>query len=86
MLLAMDQTAANFPFTWDAYRSDERQNRTVGGKRVVAAPIDHPASTDQTPRLSEDGPVALGTSGQDGSDLEAGALSCPTGDTPSLAP
>ena len=60
MLLAMDQTAANFPFTWNAYRSDERQSRTVGGKRAGAAPTDHPASTDQMPRLPEDGSGCAG--------------------------
>ena len=83
---AVDQTTDDLLCAWHTRRFDQRQSRTVGGKRVVATPTDHPATTGETTRLSEERPAFSGAPGQDGSDLETGPLSCPAGDTTALAP
>ena len=44
----------------------------------LAATTDRLASAGQTTRLPEEGQVASGDSGQNGSDLETGSLPCPT--------
>jgi hypothetical protein len=84
--LAVDQTTDDLLCAWHTRRFDQRQCRTVGGKRVVATPTDHPATTGETTSLSEERPTSSGAPGQDGSDLETGPLSCPAGDTTALAP
>ncbi|SRR6266566_5275101 len=77
---ALDQTTNGLPFTRHARRYDQRKIRTTCGKRPVTTPTDHPSSTNQAAGLPEDGPVAPGTSGQDGPNLETGDLHCPAGD------
>ena len=74
---ALDQTSDDFPCARHARRSDQRQIRIAGGKRLVTTPTDHLASTNQTTCLPEDRPVAPGGSRQDGSVLETSALPCP---------
>ncbi len=51
----------------------------MSGKRTVAATTDHLMSAGQTTHLSEEGQVASGGSGQNGSDVETGTLPCPAG-------
>ncbi len=78
--VALDQTTTNFLSAWYASRSEQKQSRAACGKRAVTTPAHHPPSTGPTTRLPEDGPTSPGAPGQDGSDLETGALSCPAGD------
>jgi hypothetical protein len=77
LFFALDQTIDNFSCARRACRHDERKIRTPCGKCPVTAPTDHPASTGQTPRLSEDRSVAPGDSRQNGSDLEKNAFPRP---------
>ena len=83
---ALDQTIDDFPGDRNACRHDQRKIRPACGKRPVTAPTDHPPSTDQTPRLSEDRSVAPCGSCQDDSDLETSAFPYPTRDPSALAP
>ena len=85
IFFALAQTIDNFPCTRHACRHDERKIRTPCGKRPVTAPTHDPASTGQTPRLSEDRSVAPGASRQNGSDLETSAFPRPARDAPALA-
>jgi hypothetical protein len=41
MCFSMDQTTVDFPRAWDVRRSDQKQSRTAGRKRVIAATTDH---------------------------------------------
>jgi hypothetical protein len=70
----LDQTTNDLPFAQYARRSSQREIQTACGKRAVTTTIDHPSLTDQTTRLPVDGPVSPGASGQDGPNLETGAL------------
>ncbi|MGZ3630200.1 MAG: hypothetical protein ACXVDN_21375 [Ktedonobacteraceae bacterium] len=54
-------------------------------ERAFFNSLDCPASTDQAPRLPEEGPAAPGASGQDGFSLETGALPRSARDTFALA-
>jgi len=80
MFFALAQTIDDFPCARHACRHVERKIRTPCGKRPVTAPTDHPPSTGQTPRLSEDRSVSPGGSRQDGSDLETSAFPRPARD------
>jgi hypothetical protein len=80
IFFALAQTIDNCPCTRHACRHDERKIRTTCGKRPVTIPTDHPPSTGQTPRLSEDRSVSPGGSCQDGSDLETSAFPRPARD------
>ena len=77
---ALDQTSDDFPCARHARRSCQRKIRFARGKHPVTTPTDHLASTNQTTCLSEDRPVSLGGSRQDGSVLETSALPCPARD------
>ena len=85
MFFVLDQTIDDFPCARHACRHDEREIRTPCGKRPVTAPTDHPPSTGQTPRLSEDRSVSPGGSCQDGSDLETSAFPRPARGASALA-
>ena len=85
LFFALDQTVADFPCARHACRHDERKIRTSCGKRPVTAPTDHPPSTGQTSRLSENRSVSPGGSRQDGSDLETSAFPCSARDAYSRA-
>ncbi len=77
---ALDETTNDLPCARYIRRSDQRQSRTAGGKRAVATPTDHSASTNQTTSIPEDGPTSPGAPRQDGSNLETGAFPRPAGD------
>ena len=59
---SLDQNTDDLPFARHNRRSHQRQIRVACGKRPVTATVDHLASTDQTPCLSENRPVSLGGS------------------------
>ena len=70
---------------WNDRRPCQREVRTACRKRIVTAATHHPTSASQAACLQEDRSVPPGASGEDGSDLETGALHCPAGDLASLA-
>jgi hypothetical protein len=53
MCFSMDQTTDDFPRAWDVRRSDQKQSRTAGRKRMVAKTSDHLASTSETISVPE---------------------------------
>jgi hypothetical protein len=74
---ALDQTPNDLIFARNIRRSDPRKIRTACGERPVTTPTGHPSSPNQTTGLQEKGSASPGASGQDGPNLETGALSCP---------
>jgi len=77
MFFTVDQTVDNFPGARNACRHDQRNIRTACGERPGTTPTGHPSSTHQTTGLQEKGSASPGASGQDGPNLETGALLCP---------
>ncbi|HEX4203505.1 MAG TPA: hypothetical protein VHZ51_04780 [Ktedonobacteraceae bacterium] len=70
----LDQAIDDLPSHRHSCRFDQRESRTAGEKRAAAPPTDHPASTRETTRLPEDGSIAAGTPGQNGPNVETGAV------------
>jgi hypothetical protein len=82
---ALAQAIDDLTFARNAHRYDPRKIRTACGKRPVTTPTDHSTSTDQTTDIQEEGSAPLGTSGQDGPNVETGPLHCPAGDHPAAS-
>src|SRR5258708_10210262 len=81
---ALDQAIDDLTFARNVCRCDQRKIRTACGKRTVTTTTDHSSATDQTTDIQEAGSAPLGTSGQDGPNLETSPLHCPAGDHPRL--
>ena len=82
---SLDQTTKDLPRAWNDHRSDQKQGRTAGGKRVVAATTDHLTSTGETTHLPKERSIAPGATGQNGSDLETEPLHYAARDASELA-
>ena len=77
---ALDKTTNDLTFARNIRRYNERKIRTACGERPVTIPTCHPSSPNQTTGLQEKRSASPGASGQDGSNLETGALPCPARD------
>ena len=82
---ALDKTTNDLTFARNIRRYHERKIRTACGERPVTIPTGHPSSPNQTTGLQEKRSASPGASGQDGSNLETGALPCPARDASALA-
>src|SRR5437764_13878147 len=79
-LSSVDQTAHFFLATPNSRRPWQKQVRACGRKRPLTTTTHHPQTAGETAGMHEIGSDASRLFSKDGSDLEAGALSCPTRD------
>jgi hypothetical protein len=74
---AVNQATNDLTCARNIRRYDQRNIRTACRARPVTTPTGHPSSTHQTTSPQAKGSAAPGAAGQDGPNLETGALPCP---------